>query len=107
MSVGLPAALQRRRAGTIDDRVSSAPLFDYSVPIPVAGGPDAQQVPVTAELLVLRHEVAILRRQVGRLRPLWSDRAVLSGVARLLPRQLRVHRLATVLAWRHRLTARW
>jgi hypothetical protein len=61
------------------------------------------------EILVLRHQLAILQRRIPRPRMNWADRALTAALARLLPTRRRLGLLvtpATILRWHRRLVAR-
>src|SRR5262245_48739021 len=77
----------------------------------LAGPAEPQPGVQEREILMLRHEVMVLRRQVARPRPDWADRAILAAIARLLPAALRGGRLVTpgtLLAWlRHLINRKW
>jgi transposase len=61
------------------------------------------------EILVLRHQLAVLQRRTPRPRISWSDRAVIAALGRLLPARRRRGFLvtpATILRWHRQLVRR-
>jgi len=61
------------------------------------------------EILLLRHQLTVLHRQVGRPRLTWADRAMMAALALRLPPARRVGMLVTpgtILRWHRRLVAR-
>ena len=61
------------------------------------------------EILVLRHQLAVLQRRTPRPQITWTDRALIAALARLLPTPQRLGLLvtpATILRWHRQLVAR-
>jgi putative transposase len=61
------------------------------------------------EILVLRHQLAVLQRRTPRPRMSWTDRALIAALTRLLPAGRRLGFLvtpATILRWHRQLIAR-
>jgi putative transposase len=84
-------------------RLVYLPMIRVSGGLALLTGSDTSK---DTEIVVLRHEVAVLRRQVTRPKPDRADRAVITALARLPPRHLRLHQIvtpATLLAWHRRL----
>ena len=61
------------------------------------------------EIVVLRHQLAVLQHRTPRPRMTWTDRALIAALTRLLPLRRRLGLLvtpATILRWHRQLIAR-
>jgi len=80
------------------DRVPPSALSHLRAAVRLAGLLGRSAASRNAELLVLGHEVVVLRRANPRPRLDWADRAVLAALIRILPGRLRAHPLVTCAA---------
>ena len=110
VALGL-CGLRRSTAGHDHRRVTTPALPDLQAATDLADTAPRASSSKDIELLVLRHEVAVLRRTNPKPRLDWADRALFAALIRRLPMVLRGHRLitpATVLRWHRRLvTKKW
>jgi hypothetical protein len=97
-----------RLGSSLSDHFGCLPARALSAQLP--DGADRRQVSKDAELLVLQHENAVLRRQIGRVRYEPGDRLWLAALSRLVPRrrwgEVFMVTPATLLAGHRRLVAR-
>lgn len=94
--------------GMIVHHVVASALPDLPAAAEPAGVLGRSSASEDIELLVLRHEVAVLGRANPKPRLDWADRAVFAVLLRALPTMLRRHRLVTpgtILCWHRRLVA--
>jgi putative transposase len=63
---------------------------------------------IEIEILVLRHQLAVLQRRTPRARISWTDRALIAALTRLLPARRRglLVTPATIMRWHRRLVRR-
>jgi len=102
---------RKRSSGKITDRGGSTALSHLPKVMAWFGLLARNSRSKDAEILILRHEVAVLRRQLHRPRLSWADRAVFAALTRLLNQAGHLQRIvtpATVLRWHPDLiTRRW
>ncbi len=76
-------------------RVCPYAVFEHGLGVRLAGPARPQSGAGDARIMVLGHEVMVLRRPVARPRPGRAGRATLAALARLLPAAVRGSRLVT------------
>jgi putative transposase len=102
--IGVPG-----RRGMIVCRVVASAVFDLLRLLNLLLLLGRSSASKDVELLVRRHEVAVLRRTTPIPRLDWADRAVFAALVWRLPQMLRRHRVVTpgtILRWHRRLVAK-